>query len=100
MGMRKYCREIARDRLRCMGADHVNSKMGFGISRAKLAEAFRLLGRENRKKLRESLRSAMWRRVLWGDLAADGKRAQLMRGNNRRAKLSGKAKRAVQAAGR
>lgn len=45
MGMRKYCREIARDRLRCMGADHVNRKMGFDISRAKLAEAFRLLGR-------------------------------------------------------
>ncbi len=70
MGMRKYYRSIAKARMAEMGIEHVNEKMGLHISRAKLREAFRCMGKKNRAELRQDLRTkAIWRRVLFGDLA-------------------------------
>lgn len=70
MGMRKYYRTIAKARMAEMGMDHINKKMGLHISRAKLREAFRCMGKKNRAELRQDLRTKpIWRRVLFGDMA-------------------------------
>ena len=77
MGMRKYYRSIAKARMAEMSMDHINEKMGLHISRAKLREAFRCMGKKNRAELRrELLTKPIWRRVLFGDLAARYARKQ------------------------
>lgn len=96
MGMRKYCRTIAKDRLRAMGGDRINDHMGLHINRAKLREAFRCMGKEKRKELREDLRTkALWKRVLWGDLKKDAWYAQVGKYMNTRGHVRRKALRAV-----
>ena len=68
MGMRKYYRAIARDRLRAMGVERINKQMGLHINNNQLREAFRNMGKEKKRQLREELRTKpMWRRVLWGN---------------------------------
>ena len=70
MGMRKYRRSIAKARMKEMGLEHVNKNMGLGISRAKLREAFRCMGKKSREELRKHMQEApIWRRILTGDLA-------------------------------
>ena len=70
MGMRKYRRSIAKARMKEMGLEHVNKKMGLGITRANLREAFRCMGKKNREELRRHMLEApFWRRILTGDLA-------------------------------
>lgn len=96
MGMRKYCRAIAKDRLRALGAGQINKHMGLHISRAKLREAFRCLGKEKRKQLREDLRTKpVWKRVLWGDVKKDAWFAQVGRYQGARGKVRRKAVRIV-----
>ena len=96
MGMRKYCRAIAKDRMRALGAGSINTHMGLHISRAKLREAFRCMGKEKRKLLREELRTKpVWRRVLWGDVAKDAWYAQVGKYMNARGKVRRRAVRAV-----
>lgn len=81
MGMRKYCRAIAKDRMRALGAGSINTHMGLHISRA---------------KLREELRTKpVWRRVLWGDVAKDAWYAQVGKYMNTRGKVRRRAVRAV-----
>ena len=58
MGMRKYQREIARNRIRVTGAGNVNRKMG-------------AMNKEG---------VPLWRRIIFGDLAKDAEAFQL-RGN-------------------
>ena len=96
MGMRKYQRAIAKDRLRAMGCERINKHMGLQLNRAKLREAFRCLGKEKRRQLREGLRTKpLWKRVLWGDLKKDAWYAQVGKFMNTRGRIRKKAVRAV-----
>ena len=96
MGMRKYQRAIAKDRLRAMGAGRINKHMGLQLNRAKLRDAFRCLGKEKRRQLREELRTKpLWKRVLWGDLKKDALYAQVGKFMNTRGRIRKKAVRAV-----
>lgn len=70
MGMRKYKRSIAKARLAEMGVDRINRKMGLGITKTQLKEAWRCMGKKKRaERWRELQTRPLWRRVLTGDLA-------------------------------
>lgn len=86
MGMRKYYRAIAKDRLRAMGVERINKQMGIHIDNKQLREAFRHMGKEKKRQLREELlpTKPMWRRVLWGNLKKDAWNAQVGRFMNGR----------------
>lgn len=80
MGIRKYRRQIARECLEYLGMERINKRFGLQISRSKLREAFRCMGRENRAKLWKALREKpLWRRALWGDLARKYERERAAR---------------------
>ena len=68
--MRKYLRQIAKDRLAFLGAERVNRNMGAKIKNGKNRRMQRT--KNNRalysKQLNEQ-RKALWREVLFGDLA-------------------------------
>lgn len=92
MGMRKYYRAIAKDRLRAMGVERINKQMGIHINNKQLREAFRHMGKEKKRQLREELRTKpMWRRVLWGNLKKDAWNAQVGRFMNGRGRVRRKA---------
>lgn len=96
MGMRKYYRAIAKDRIRALGGERINRHMGLHISRAKLREAFRCMGERKKKLLREELMTKpLWKRVMWGDLEKDGWYAQAGKFMNTKGRVRRKAVQAV-----
>lgn len=78
MGMRKYCREIARNRLKAMDVGNVNKKMA-GKARLSHGKVRKMLKTKKDRKQLIAFRKAgvqLWRRVLWGDMANYGYMAQ------------------------
>lgn len=76
MSMRKHLRTIAKARMAAMGIEHVNKKMGRHWSQHVVSTYMR---RESGKKLLRKIRARyvpFWRRVISGNLAKDGRRAQ------------------------
>jgi len=76
--MRKYQREVARNRLKALGVGNVNKKMNgkVRLSHGQVRKMYRTkLGRK-RMKLLAQAGIANWRRVLWGDLATSAYMAQ------------------------
>ena len=72
--MRRLKRSIAKARLAEMGADHINKKFSFHASNAKVRRLQkRRKGRQLLAKAREQ-EIPVWRRILYGDLAAMYKR--------------------------
>ena len=70
MGMRKYRRSITKYRLAVIGIERIDRKMGPGIPRSNLKEAWRCMGKKKRADLWHELQTRpLWRRVLTGDLA-------------------------------
>ena len=80
MGLRKYKRAIAKNRLDAMGvkSNYLGNRLMFqgGALRKKMKTAH---GQRYLEYLRKK-KMPIWRRVLEGDLAKDGLRAQLLRG--------------------
>ena len=69
MGIRQLERSIAKARLKDMGVEHVNKRMGFHMSNAKVSK---LMKRKNGRKLLAKVRETdvpVWKRILYGDLA-------------------------------
>ncbi len=78
MGMRKYQREVARNRLKAMGVGNVNKKMA-GKARLSHGKVRKMMNTKLGRKQLNMLSKAgiqLWRRVLWGDLAKYGYMAQ------------------------
>ena len=78
MGMRKYQREIARNRLKALGVGNVNKKMR-GKVRMSHGKARRMQQTMCNRVRLETLKKVgiqLWRRVLWGDLATEAYMAQ------------------------
>lgn len=69
MSIRKLERSIAKARLKEMGVERVNRKMGRYMNGSSERRIMRT--RKGRKRFARFLESDMpvWRRVLWGDLA-------------------------------
>ncbi len=82
MGMRKYYRAIAKERLKAVGAD-ANKAFGTGLERGfvRKKRKFRK-GRRLLARYREAYQP-LWKRVLWGK-DAKAAEAALMRGPARR----------------
>ena len=85
MGMRKYARQIAKDRLQAMGVGNVNRKMRgkFHLSKGQLRK---MMGNTHGRKYMKQLRQegvANWRRVVYGDLAKEAWMAQMRLGQVR-----------------
>ena len=80
MGLRKYKRQIAKERMKCMGVK--SSMLGSGIMPKRNTLRKKMKCRHGRAYL-DQLRAekpARWRRVTTGDLAKEGLRAQLLEG--------------------
>ena len=80
MGMRKYQRSVAKARLKAMGVK--TNRLGSKIMPQGNALRKKMRNQRGRRYL-EFLREqkpALWRRVMAGDLAKDGLRAQLIEG--------------------
>jgi len=80
MGMRKYQRSVAKARLKAMGVK--TNRLGSNImpqGNALRKKMRNPRGRRYLEFLREQ-KPALWRRVMAGDLAKDGLRAQLIEG--------------------
>lgn len=80
MGIRSLERSVAKSRMRCMGIGQVNKKMGFHLPNSK-ARRWHRTG-SGRSKFYElygpnGKYQPIWRRVLTGDLAADGYKYQM-----------------------
>lgn len=76
--MRKYQREVARNRLKALGVGNVNRKMAGKVrmSHGQVRKMFRTkLGRKRLGMIAKA-GIANWRRVLWGDLATSAYMAQ------------------------
>lgn len=85
MGMRKYLRNIAKDRMADMHIGEVNKKMGVSDKVMTRRQMMRMERTYNgRRKVRLILRKMynwpMWRRVLFGNMAKAGYQAQMMHG--------------------
>lgn len=85
MGLRKYERQIAKERMKALGIGNVNRNMGgkayFGKGKLR-----KLMGCRHGRKLMNKLRQdgmARWRRVMYGDLARDAWLAQMRQGQVR-----------------
>jgi len=92
MGMRKYYRSIAKARMKAMGVKPSMLNSGIMPHGGRLRKLERgQSGRKYLQKLREK-KVARWRRVLFGDLADDAYKAQIMEGQRiKRRKMTEKA---------
>lgn len=84
MGLRKYKREIARNRMAEIGIDEVNKRMGYSMKPSlnrKWQRTYK--GKKKFALLHQNL--PVWRRILYGDLAEEywkrikNRRAQMMK---------------------
>ena len=85
MGMRKYARQIAKERLQAMGIGNVNEKLGSKVhlSKGQLRKMMRTgQGRKYMKKLRNE-GVPNWRRVMYGDLSKEAWMTQMRLGQVR-----------------
>ena len=79
MGLRKYERAIAKDRLLEMGVDRVNRKIGYSMKNSFNRKLHRTnKGKKKFARLTENL--PLWKRVLWGDLAKEARAKQMRNG--------------------
>ena len=86
MGMRKYCRAIAKERLKAMGMDP--NSLGSGMSHGVHRRFQRT--KHNRKIMAEvqKVYPPLWKRVLWGKYAKDAEAAQMGRSGRRIARVA------------
>ena len=86
MGMRKYYRAIAKERLKALGMDP--KSLGAGMSRGIHRRFMRT--KHNRKIISEVQKAypPLWKRVLWGKYAKDAEAAQMGRSGRRIARAA------------
>lgn len=86
--LRTWKREIARNRLKDMGADHVNRRMGHRKEETLEHEVIAKMqktaqGRDRLKRILDA-NPPLWKRVISGDLKKDGDKAFWKRSEQRR----------------